>query len=155
MKKPEYIIVHCSDSEWGSAREIRKWHQEKGWTDIGYHFVVLNGKVLPDFTLSCLEGSIELGRPMDGDPFIEDNEIGAHTLGYNDRSIGVCGIAKAAWTKSQLLSLVQLLRGLSRQFGIPAQNILGHCETESGKKEGKTCPNTNMSEIRAWVKDTL
>jgi N-acetylmuramoyl-L-alanine amidase len=153
MKKLEYIIVHCSDSEWGSAREIRKWHLERGWKDIGYHLVILNSNILPHFSIPCLNGSIELGRPFDGSPFIEDNEIGAHALGYNDRSIGICGVAKAEWHPSQIASLISLLRCLMKIFGIKAENILGHCETESGKKEGKTCPNLDMDFVRREISD--
>lgn len=138
MKKLENIIVHCSDSEWGSAREITKWHLVRGFRTIGYHFVILNSNILSNFSLSCLDGSIELGRELDGDSLVEENEIGAHTLGYNDKSIGICGIAKKGWTHSQELSLIQLLKCLCKKFQIPPEKVLGHCETESGRKEGKT-----------------
>ena len=47
MKTIDNIIVHISDSSFGSAREIRKWHTEKGWKDIvsalrlvGYDYVI-------------------------------------------------------------------------------------------------------------------
>jgi hypothetical protein len=148
MKSLTHIIVHCSDSEWGSAREIRKWHLERGWKDIGYHAVILNGRPLPDLAIPALNGSIELGRPFDGDMFIEDNEIGAHALGYNDRSIGICGIAKSQWTAAQELSLVHLIRDLQRIFHVKKENVLGHCETESGRAQGKSCPDLDMGRIR-------
>ena len=148
-KKVENIIVHISDSTWGSAREIDSWHKQKGWKMIGYHFVIDNSFILPDFELYPMNGSIELGRPLDGDLFIEENEIGAHALGYNDKSIGVCGIGKEGWTKSQECSLIMLLRALCSKFNIPKENVLGHYETEGGKAQGKTCPNLDMDMIRA------
>ncbi len=151
MEKVQNIVVHCSDSEWGCAREIRRWHLKRGWVDIGYHLVILNARPVPEFIIPCLNGSIELGRPLDGDSWIEPDEIGAHALGYNALSIGVCGIAKSSWTRSQTASLVVLLRDLQRQFGIPTAGILGHCETPQGKAQGKTCPNLDMTEIRGLV----
>jgi len=146
-----HIIVHCSDSDWGSAREIRKWHLERGWRDIGYNIVILNGQILPSLYIPALNGSIELGRPFDGDLLVADNEVGAHALGYNDRSIGICGIAKTGWSASQELSLIHLLRDLQRIFHIKTENVLGHNETESGKAQGKTCPNLDMERIREWL----
>jgi len=148
INKVENIIIHISDSTWGSASEIRKWHLEKGWADIGYHFVILNGQIRPDFCLATLDGSFEIGRHLDGDMFIEDNEVGAHALGYNDKSIGICGIGKVGWTAIQKDSLIILLIELTEYFKIPKSNVLGHCETESGKAQGKTCPNLNMDVIR-------
>ncbi|GFP28973.1 hypothetical protein HKBW3S33_02389, partial [Candidatus Hakubella thermalkaliphila] len=77
------IIIHCSDSEWGCAREIRKWHLERGWKDIGYHFVILNGKVLPRLHLPAIDGSIECGRILNETLTVETDEVGSHALGYN------------------------------------------------------------------------
>jgi N-acetylmuramoyl-L-alanine amidase len=158
VKKVDDLIVHISDSTFGSAREIRRWHMDPNrpggpFKDIGYHFVILNGQILPNFFLSCLGGSIEIGRQLDGDSMMQDNEIGAHCLGYNDHSIGICGVGKGGWQPTQIASLLTLCKSLMRIYGIPPQNVLGHCETESGKKEGKTCPNLDMAYIREHVRD--
>lgn len=70
----EYIVFHTSasgDQDIG-AKEIREWHKEKGWSDIGYHYVIRR------------DGTIEQGRPLE--------KIGAHVRGYNSRSIGICMI---------------------------------------------------------------
>ena len=67
------IIVHCSATPAGrdnSAADIRRWHRQRGFSDIGYHFVVR------------LDGTIEAGRPLE--------LPGAHCRGHNLRSIGVC-----------------------------------------------------------------
>ncbi len=149
------IVVHISDSPWGCAREINKWHIQRGFKEIGYHGVILNGQILPTLFLPCLVGSIELGRPFDGDSLIQGNEIGAHALGYNDRSIGICGIGKGKWAPGQVASLITLCRTLIRTFSILPENVLGHCETESGKKEGKTCPDLDMTWLRAQLEEPL
>ncbi len=140
---PTHLIVHCSDSEWGSVKVIREWHLQRGWKDVGYHFVILNGKLTTQTIIPAMNGSIEVGRSID--------EVGAHCLGFNDHSLGICGIAKTKWTPSQEISLCVLLLELSRMFKIPVENILGHCETASGKAEGKTCPNLDMDRIRSLV----
>lgn len=80
MRKLRRIIVHCSATppdwlrEGGTAYQvsiIRKWHvQDRGWRDIGYHYVV--GR----------EGFTVLGRPID--------QAGAHVRGHNADSVGVC-----------------------------------------------------------------
>ena len=68
------VVVHWTasyiDQDIG-VEEIHRWHQENGWSGIGYHYVIRR------------DGSIERGRPI--------NYIGAHALanGHNNRSIGV------------------------------------------------------------------
>ena len=43
------IIVHCTATPEGkdyTVNDIRRWHREKGWSDIGYHYVIYrNGLV--------------------------------------------------------------------------------------------------------------
>jgi hypothetical protein len=153
MRAITNIIVHCSDSLWGCAREIRQWHLKRGFSDIGYHFVCLNGR--PTFehsknalTIQSLDGSIECGRYLDDDKWIEDVEIGAHALGFNTSSIGVCLIGVNTFTVTQMCNTIHLLRDLVLHYEIPTAAVLGHCETESGKKEGKTCPNLDMNDLR-------
>lgn len=145
------LVIHCSDSPFGTARAIRSWHREKGWNDIGYHFVVLNGMVTDDLYLDSMDGSIEAGRQLDGDTYLEENETGAHALGYNDCSVGVCLIGKTRFTEAQLHSLLRLCVELIRRYNIPPSAVMGHCETESGKQQGKTCPNIRMAVLRCLI----
>ena len=68
------VVVHWTatyiDQDIG-VEEIHRWHQEKGWSGIGYHYVIRR------------DGSIWRGRPV--------NYVGAHAKanGHNNRSIGV------------------------------------------------------------------
>lgn len=148
MKPLTHIIIHCSDSRWGSVDDIRAWHLQRGFKDVGYHFVILNGRINSDLELPSTNGSIEGGRPLDGDAFIEDNEIGAHALGYNDKSIGICLIGKDEFTVEQMEALKNLLRDLLKHYKINPKNVLGHRETEQGKH--KTCPNFDVSSFRQY-----
>lgn len=152
MRQIQNIIIHCSDSLWGCAREIRAWHLQRGWSDIGYHFVIQNG--FPTFShlknkqpIHALDGAVECGRFLDDDTFLADVEIGAHALGYNANSIGICLIGIKDFTSRQMTSLYQLLYDLTRHHQIPAASILGHCET--AQANGKTCPNLNMVKLRS------
>lgn len=64
------IIIHHANASKCSAEDIHTWHLNRGWSGIGYHFVVRK------------DGTIERGRPID--------RVGAHCTGQNVDSIGVC-----------------------------------------------------------------
>ena len=146
MKKWKNIIIHCSDSGWGSAAVIRGWHLENGWRDIGYHFVILNGELRTTLSLPSLDGDVSVGRVIDGDEWVEANESGAHALGMNSNSIGICLIGVDKFTEKQYKSLIDLLYELHKHFNIPVENMIGHYETP--KSGGKTCPNMDMNSFR-------
>jgi len=108
MKK---VIIHCSDSAFGNAELIGSWHRgENGWSEIGYHFVILNGRTDAKFKYDSLyDGLIETGRHI-----LED---GAHTKGQNTESIGICLIGKSnEFTDVQMNKLEQLLIILMAKF---------------------------------------
>ena len=71
------IVIHCSDSEFGCSNIIRDWHvDERGFDNVGYHFVITNGHVSNSDYMKCIDGSIERGRDID--------KSGAHAKGYNN-----------------------------------------------------------------------
>ena len=102
------IIVHCTASYEGNAmtvEQIRRMHiRERGWSDIGYHYVVY------------LDGSIHNGRDV--------NISGAHCSGHNLHSIGVVyvgglaknGKPKDTRTPAQKAGLLKLLKELKRLY---------------------------------------
>lgn len=147
MKRINNIVIHCSDSNFGDAALIDKWHKEKGWRGIGYHYVILNGMPEAKKPNPKLDGLIQTGRVLDNDLWIDGNEVGAHALGYNENSIGICliggqGGSKAAFTLKQYWSLL-LLVGVWKQK-INDLKILGHNETGVSK----ACPVINMDLFR-------
>ena len=145
------IVIHHSASDWGTARVIDGWHRERGWSGIGYHFVVLNGYLnAEDCAASrryqCLTGSIEAGRPLDLDEWVEANEVGAHTLGYNRDSIGICMIHDTGHFHPAMIdSCMSLVFELMDRFRIPIENVKGHCELDGGKP---LCPGFDVDIIR-------
>lgn len=134
------IIIHCSDSRFGSASLVEKWHNERGFNGIGYHFVILNGKVNSRNYFCSLDGSVEPGRSTDVQ--------GAHCEGNNHNSIGICLIGKDQFTGAQVDSLLRLCAELLQIYGLSPAAVIGHCETDSGRLQGKTCPNFDVSLIR-------
>ncbi len=149
MSKITNIVAHCSDSSWGSVPVIDGWHRERGFDRIGYQYVILNGMLLPDYFVPSMDGSISVGRPIDGDCFIDRNEAGAHSFGYNRKSVGICLIGEKEFSLRQMSALIGLLVDLCDRYGIDTESILGHYESEYAG--GKTCPNIDMSHIRYMV----
>jgi hypothetical protein len=141
MKKG--IIIHCSDSEFGSSITIDGWHRKRGWDNIGYHFVICNGFVDNNLFLSCMDGAIERGRDID--------KNGAHARGYNETYIGICLIGVKDFTPKQFDSLKILVSQLQELYDIDNDNIMGHYEVN----ENKTCPNIDMEWLREWLKEEL
>jgi N-acetylmuramoyl-L-alanine amidase len=148
-RRTDYIVVHCSATPPSSnigADEIRQWHMSppRNWKNIGYHIVIRR------------DGTIEFGRHLDAD--------GAHTLGYNTRSVGVClvgGISQTDrksefnYTPAQLDSLKIVLQMLHRAY--PQAEVLGHRDLSpdldgdgivSRHEWVKDCP---CFDVRSWV----
>lgn len=130
------IIVHCSDSSFGNAALITQWHikpppEGRGWTNIGYHYVILNGRISAFATHHCFDGHIETGRPLDDDDDITGEEIGAHAKGWNN-AVGICLIGlSGVFTEAQLRSLKQLIIKLKAQF--KEVNVMQHSDVEPKK----------------------
>jgi N-acetylmuramoyl-L-alanine amidase len=126
MRKINEIIVHCSATPAGkpyTVEDIDKWHRQRGFDGIGYHFVVY------------LDGSVHKGRSLE--------KVGAHCLGHNKNSIGVCYVGgltadgkmvNDTRTLAQKLSLQRLLAELKAQF--PDAEIHGHRDFAA-----KACPS--------------
>ena len=146
MRKIDKIIVHCSDSAWGDAEAVRHWHtdpkpQGRGWKDIGYHAILLNGYRKNSTTLDRgANGLLEIGRPL--------QIAGAHCFGANANSIGICLIGKTYFTPEQYYKLRQLIDVWRDLYEISNAMIGGHRDfqaTSGGKK--KTCPNFDVQEF--------
>jgi N-acetylmuramoyl-L-alanine amidase len=145
--KPRAIVVHCSASRWGDARAIDRWHRSRGWSGIGYHAVILNGRRHASLDYNPrIDGKIEPGRP--------ENVEGAHCLagGMNDCALGVCLIGTPGWddyaTGKQIDALVHYLTVKCAQYGIPVQAITQHSDHEPGKPH---CASLDMKRIRQLV----
>jgi len=144
--KWENIILHCSDSSYGNAVMIDDWHRQRGWSKIGYHYVITNGHYFGNSKYNGLfDGSIEAGRNLDFDTWVGKNEVGAHALGMNSNSIGICLIGKKQFTDAQFAMTSRLVKFLIANIeSLSVDRIYGHYQIESGKEQGKTCPNFDV-----------
>lgn len=126
--KPTRVILHCSDSPDSNDKigvvEIDRWHRERGFDCVGYHWVIKRN------------GMLERGRP--------DHVQGAHAKGHNHDSLGVCWVGRNNPTGAQIIAIVQLYAIISLNHKIKHKNWFGHHELDSGK----TCPNLNMNTVR-------
>jgi peptidoglycan hydrolase-like protein with peptidoglycan-binding domain len=130
-------IIHCSDTRplWmdnaaleAKVADIRRWHmQERGWRDIGYHWLIdRDGKLAP-------------GRA--------ETEIGAHVIDRNQGTLGICllgGHGAAAtdpfernFTRAQDIALRALLADIKRRT--PIARVSGHNEWAP-----KACPGFSV-----------
>lgn len=124
-RRIDKIIIHCSDTRDGSdytVDDIRRWHKQRGFNDVGYHYVIYR------------DGSIHNGRDV--------NIIGAHCTNYNAHSIGICYIGGRSAdgsrytdtrTEAQKKSMLSLLKKLKHMY--PKATIHGHREFAA-----KACP---------------
>lgn len=136
MKTIDTIVIHCSATRAGMdvrASDIDKWHKERGFAMIGYNYVI------------DLDGTVEKGRPLTMD--------GAHCIGYNNHSIGICyiggldyaGEAADTRTPAQKRALHGLVWKLMDEYPTIVK-ILGHRDTSPDLNgDGKITPNE-------WIK---
>lgn len=137
MRPLSEIIVHCTATQanWmhdqnaaAKVREIRRWHKARGWSDIGYHFLIDRN------------GAVATGRPLD--------RVGAHVKGHNTGSIGIAlagGHGSSAtddpsenFTIAQMRALRSLIADLGRDYPTITR-VSGHNEYAA-----KACPGFSV-----------
>jgi len=140
MNRIDFIAIHCSATPAGSdisAADIRRWHREKGWRDIGYHYVIR------------LDGTVEKGR--------DDSIPGAHEPRINRNSLAIClvggsppvgsdaqkkGLGQNTYTAAQWNALERLVGKLKHDH--PDAEVLGHRDVPGVRK---ACPSFD---VRKW-----
>lgn len=140
MRNITHIIIHCADTKPSmtkvDVKEIDRWHRMRGFTSIGYHFVIKRN------------GNVETGRPL--------KQVGAHVQGHNSNSIGIClagglsengRFAENNFTADQMMSLKELVDGLKVQF--PDATVCGHRDMPNVSKE---CP---CFDAKDWYQNSL
>ncbi len=129
MRPIHTLVWHCSATPEGKhfdAKDIDRWHKERGWAGIGYHAVIL------------LDGTVQPGRPIE--------KVGAHVAGHNTGSIGysyIGGIsadgktAKDTRTPAQKATMKRLTIEAIRKYGL--KRVAGHNEYAA-----KACPSFDI-----------
>jgi hypothetical protein len=129
-----WIVIHHSATNFGSAQKFDRDHRAQGWDELGYHFVIDNGKGGPD-------GRVEIG------PRWTKQKHGAHAKTaddrYNNFGIGICLVGNfdnGPPTPKQMQALAELIAFLQFQYGIPPGNVIGHRDTKA-----TACPGRYLS----------
>lgn len=142
MRKIDEIIVHCTATrpDWWTGtsaqvktNEVRNWHTSKGWSDIGYHYLIDR------------DGAVVTGRPLD--------RTGAHVKGHNTGTVGISlfgGFGGSAgdnfadnFTEDQERALLDLIAKLKADHP-SITKISGH-----NQYAAKACP---CFSVPAWLK---
>lgn len=123
---PEYIIVHhtggtnanpLADTSHHTFKIVDEYHKSLGWEMIGYHYFIEK------------DGALKAGRA--------ENYHGAHTIDYNQKSIGICLAGNfdiTLPTQEQINTLKTLLTDIRNRYLIPLDKIVPH-----RKFANKTC----------------
>jgi N-acetylmuramoyl-L-alanine amidase len=142
MRKINEIIVHCTATrpDWwagksaaAKVKEITRWHLDRGWSDIGYHYLIDR------------DGTVVTGRPLD--------RTGAHVKGHNTGTVGISlfgGFGGSAgdsfadnFTEDQERALLDLIAKLKSDHP-SITKISGH-----NQYAAKACP---CFSVPAWLK---
>jgi N-acetylmuramoyl-L-alanine amidase len=132
------IVIHYSatypDAHVDRA-VIDKWHKERGFREIGYHWVITR------------DGKVQEGRP--------EGTLGAHVRGHNSGTIGICwagGLDRASgpnvgvWnpTPAQEAAMVQLIRDIQKRWP-DAKRVIGHKDLVPTE-----CPGLPKGGVAEW-----
>ena len=135
--KTTRMILHNADASKCSAQDIHRWHKERGWAGMGYHFLVRK------------DGTIERGRP--------ENTVGAHASGHNSDSIGICfegAFMSERMGQTQINAGKELIAYLKSKYSI--SKVQKHKDVNP-----TNCPGANFpfdaivnGETDRWVQDS-
>ncbi|MDR2009224.1 MAG: N-acetylmuramoyl-L-alanine amidase [Bacteroidales bacterium] len=115
MRQIKEIIIHCTATPEGrnhTVGDIDRWHKQKGWDEIGYHFLIdINGEIMQ-------------GRNIE--------KAGIHTVGHNANSIAICYVGgcdknmrtKDTRTPVQAIAIRKLANDLKIKY--PGVKVYGH-----------------------------
>lgn len=135
-KVVDTIFVHCTATraDWmetksldDKVQEIARWHRQRGWNSIGYHWIIDR------------DGAIAKGR--------QETVVGAHVANHNTGSIGISLIGghgssesdpfEKNFTPDQNLALRNLIDEIKKRT--PIKHVRGHNEVAA-----KACPGFNV-----------
>lgn len=138
--KPKHITVHCSATPPSQPHvgvvALRDMHMAKGWSDLGYHFVITR------------DGHWHDGRPI--------TRQGAGVRYYNKDNVHIClvggvdegGKPEFNYTDQQMATLRYRISDLCSQYGIKQENIKGHRDWPN---VAKACPCFDIQDkLKEW-----
>jgi len=129
------IVIHHSASIQGNLDSISRQHELQGLSGLGYHFVIGNGNGAQD-------GELLVGYRW------QQQLPGAHVGGpmselYNSTKIGICLVGDGdsrGFNANQISTLMQIVRGLQEEYGIPDEAVELHRDVASTSSPGRFFP---------------
>jgi hypothetical protein len=138
----KYIVIHHSATPTGGAAAFDRMHRQKGWDELGYHFVIGNGSDTRD-------GAVEVGSRW------PKQKHGAHAKTpdneFNKFGIGICLVGNFdndRLSAAQRQSLAKLVGYLMKTYNISASNVIAHGDTKATDCPGR---NVHIAEVRRWA----
>ena len=138
MRPVSKIVVHhtASPDSW-TLEKTRAYHKgQKGWSDIGYHYVVETNPL-----------AFRVGRRADVN--------GAHAKGVNHSSVGLVVIGNFVEneiSRETLCFVAAAVADLCKSYGLSASDVYGH------KEVGTTptaCPGFDVDALRQRLAEIL
>jgi hypothetical protein len=96
MRQIRKMIFQSSGHAGDTLAVLDARHRKRGLRCIGFHYVIRE------------DGTLERGRPL--------CEVGAHCLGYNSDSVGICLCGTGRVTEEQTKKVHQLTARLRKHF---------------------------------------
>jgi hypothetical protein len=150
MSRFTSIVLHHSAGPSGSVKVFDALHRGRGWSGIGYHWLIGNGRGGKD-------GELQQGRSESRDAAgVWGNNRARRQIvlvgNFEENDPGFTGPPTAA----QLRTLGEWLITHGKEDGIPADRIFGHREIAL-KGHGTACPGSlfPLKEIRQWYGGTI
>lgn len=136
MTELQYLIIHCSATPATmdvTADDIRSWHQQRGWKQVGYADLITRDGTLVNLV------------PYDENEYVESHEITNGAIGYNGKSRHVClaggvdenGNPQDNFTLEQKTCLVDYIKRFIELH--PDCKVIGHNEISA-----KACPSFDV-----------
>lgn len=135
MRPIRRIVVHhtASPDTWDAAA-VRRCHvNERGYSDIGYHAVVLR------------TGEVQPGRPVEKE--------GAHAKGHNADSLGISLVGDFTQyhvPADQWDAAVAHVAGWLREYGLTVDDVFGHRELRGAST---LCPGFDPEAFRSSLRE--
>lgn len=122
-RKVSKVFIHCSASDVKShdnVRTIRRWHLARGFSDIGYHYIITRN------------GKLHEGRPL--------RLIPAAQKRHNTGSIAICVTGLVQFSAVQMQTLISLSIEIDEALDV---TFHGHNEVNPMK----ACPVFNYGAV--------
>ena len=126
------IIIHHSATDFGDASSFDTSHRNKGWDELGYHFVIDNGKN----ATGNKDGLVEVGSRWLKQKHGAHCRVSQEDDNYwNEHYIGICLVGNFEVkppTYAQYRALQKLVYFLKDRYNIPSSKIIGHRDADKG-----------------------